>query len=450
MAKLKNLFTRLKKVPKTRYVAILAIVIFAVAIAIPTLSRYKNRINIESLLSAENTWDGTVATSYRNGTGTQNDPYIISNAKELAYFAKMLETTNYENTYFELSNDIIINNGSFDYSKEKGITYKLDTTTFYIKDYTTDIYNDVNKDREKVTSINKFNTLDNFKGNFNGNYYSIYGLYITSNTKTELALFDNLKGKVENLYLENTMIYGGSTTASLATTAANATIKNIFVNGNVVGTTDKKIEVEVTKLEDLVFTKDENKLSETIFLPTIDITEPISVKLTGIYEASVENQEITLYNQKFSPGEFTIDLSTEFLDNIELVIDDNIESEITLKELSYEISYQEDTYATSAGVIAKTTSTSLENIINKSSVYSTNEAAGLICTMTNTDLNKSYNTGNITAENISSGIVGTIENSLSETVDSKPRRGRNVLVQSNSPSNVTSILPSAKNVYVAL
>ena len=133
MSKFKELLLKLKKISKTRYIAILAVIVLAVAIAIPTLSRYKNRIDINALLSDENNWDGTVATSYRNGNGTSTDPYIISNAKELAYFEKMLNETSYENTYFELSNDIIINNGTFDYNEEN-ITY-----TFYVK-YNNAIY----------------------------------------------------------------------------------------------------------------------------------------------------------------------------------------------------------------------------------------------------------------------------------------------------------------------
>ena len=91
MSKIKNLFSRLKSIPKTRYITLLAVLVLVISVAIPTLSRYKNRIDINALLSDENNWDGTVASSYRNGTGTRNDPYIISNAKELAYFEKMLQ-----------------------------------------------------------------------------------------------------------------------------------------------------------------------------------------------------------------------------------------------------------------------------------------------------------------------------------------------------------------------
>ncbi len=33
-------------------------------------------------------WDGTIASGFAGGTGTENDPYQINTAEELAYFAK--------------------------------------------------------------------------------------------------------------------------------------------------------------------------------------------------------------------------------------------------------------------------------------------------------------------------------------------------------------------------
>lgn len=417
MSKIKNLLSRLKKIPRTRYIALLAVIVLAVAIAIPTLSRYKNRIDIEALLSDENNWDGTVATSYRNGSGTSKDPYIISNAKELAYFAQMLNETNYENTYFELSNDIIINNGTFAYTTEN-ITYTLNKTTLYLEEYTTNIYSSSDLSGDKISSINQFNQLNNFKGYFNGNYYSIYGLYITSNTDTELALFDNLKGTVENLYLENTLIYGGSTTASLATSASNATIKDIFIDGDVVGTTDKKSEVETQSIDDLTYTKTESKLTESITLPTTTKT-PTSVKLTGTYTSTSEKQTITINDQEVSAGDFTIDLGTTLLEEIELVVDDETESTITLTNLNYLVTYQTDTYAVSAGVVAKASSSTMTNIINKANVYGTNDSAGIVGTLSNTDLTNAYNTGSITATNYASGLISSIESSISTTNISK-------------------------------
>ena len=41
---------------------------------------------------------------------------------------------------------------------------------------------------------------------FDGDYYTIYGLYLTEETD-ELALFKNLSGKVENVYFKNGFIF---------------------------------------------------------------------------------------------------------------------------------------------------------------------------------------------------------------------------------------------------
>ena len=409
MSKFKELLLKLKKIPKTRYIAILAVIVLAVAIAIPTLSRYKNRIDINALLSDENNWDGTVATSYRNGNGTSTDPYIISNAKELAYFEKMLNETSYENTYFELNNDIIINNGTFDYNEEN-ITYTLNKTKLYVKEYTTDIYSSKDFTQEKLTSINKFNTLDNFKGHFNGNYYSIYGLYITSNTQSELALFNNLKGTVKNLYLENILIYGGSTTSSLATNITNSKVEDIFVDGDIIGTTNKKYKDEIHSLDDIEIKED---------LTTINLPEtskvPTSINLSGTYTSSKEDKKIVINDKELSIGDFQINLGIVPLSSINVEVKELEDLEIKLSNLKYTITYEEDTYAISAGVVAKSSSSTLTNIINKAKVYGKNESAGIVAISSNTDIKRAYNTASIKGENIASGLIGTIENSLSET-----------------------------------
>ena len=53
-------------------------------------------------------WDGTVASAFGGGTGTEADPYLITNAKELALIAKNVnaQTTNYKDVYFKQVADI--------------------------------------------------------------------------------------------------------------------------------------------------------------------------------------------------------------------------------------------------------------------------------------------------------------------------------------------------------
>ena len=56
-------------------------------------------------------WNGTIASGFAGGTGTENDPYQISTAAQLAYFAKTVnEGQPYNGLYIVLKNDLNLNN----------------------------------------------------------------------------------------------------------------------------------------------------------------------------------------------------------------------------------------------------------------------------------------------------------------------------------------------------
>ena len=55
-------------------------------------------------------WDGSIAAGFAGGSGTEDDPYLISNGSELAYLAQQVDSGNrYENVHFKLTNDIYLN-----------------------------------------------------------------------------------------------------------------------------------------------------------------------------------------------------------------------------------------------------------------------------------------------------------------------------------------------------
>ena len=57
--------------------------------------------------SAPEPWDGTVATSFARGSGTEADPYIIETPQQLAYLASTTNAgTTYEGVYFEQGADL--------------------------------------------------------------------------------------------------------------------------------------------------------------------------------------------------------------------------------------------------------------------------------------------------------------------------------------------------------
>lgn len=73
----------------------------------------------------DSNWDGTVASSFDGGNGTSDNPYIISNAGELAYLKSLLESE--DNNYYLDKNYKItssINYGGYDFTINTNNTFK--------------------------------------------------------------------------------------------------------------------------------------------------------------------------------------------------------------------------------------------------------------------------------------------------------------------------------------
>ena len=56
-------------------------------------------------------WDGSIASSFQGGDGTESNPYQISSPSQLAYLAQQINSgANYKGKYFSLTRDIDLNN----------------------------------------------------------------------------------------------------------------------------------------------------------------------------------------------------------------------------------------------------------------------------------------------------------------------------------------------------
>ena len=119
-------------------------------------------------------WDGSVATSFSGGSGTQEDPYLISKASELAFLAKSINTRN--NKY---------------YDKHYRLTHSIDLAGI------------------EWTPIGQYLSYDEitaFQGHFDGNGYIITNLKITSASNSHIGLFGLILGSVENLSVRDIFI----------------------------------------------------------------------------------------------------------------------------------------------------------------------------------------------------------------------------------------------------
>ncbi len=410
---------------KSSYIIVLVLLILLVSIAIPSLARYKNRTSIKDAV----VWDGKVATSYRAGTGSASDPYIISNGSELAYFANQLETTNYTNTYFKLNHDIVLNDGIFKYDTNSGITYTKQENISNITPY-----------QESYNDINKFSTLNNFKGHLDGNYYTIYGLFITDSNAEELGLFTNLEGSVENLYVSNSIIYGGNITGGIASTATNASLENVIYSGYVIGNDtgiSKTIDIPINDISTEITNEETNQVINIQNIPRIN-GEIESIKLTGNYQSSDEIGTLKINNQLIIKGNFEVDLGTTITHNFITQYSSTQNTTYQLTNLKYQIVYR---YGNSAGIISEANNITLKNVVNKADVYGSVYGSGFVNNLIGqSTIEQSYNTGTINGNISAAGIITNIkENTANISIEKSYNSGT-----INSPNN-SALLTNVQN-----
>jgi len=121
-------------------------------------------------------WTGGVATGFASGTGTETDPYMIETAEQLAYLASSTNSgTTYEGKYIALGADI-----------DLGGVQNADGSW----------------SGRQWTPIGT--SSNPFKGNFNGNGYSISNIYINNDELDYLGLFGYIvEGKFKNICIDS-------------------------------------------------------------------------------------------------------------------------------------------------------------------------------------------------------------------------------------------------------
>ena len=344
------------------------ILIMVFSIIIPTFSRFKSGLDNPE-------WDGIVATSFKSGTGTQEDPYIISTPNELAYFALSMENETYEGKYIKLIKDIVINEGVFKDNK-----YIYNDTEYFLKD------NKYYLDESYITEIGTINVLPiikGFKGNFDGDFHTIYGLYEKDNEKN--ALFTDFCGKLNNLYLDNAYIVGGNITGGVIADSNNASIKNVLFNGNVIGNKELQTKTETISIDDI-------NTSDTYKKAIVNTPNIVKATLKG---TCTNTDKFILNNKEYDCTDFEIEVSNS--------IEIKVNKETTFSNITYNYSYEENK---TSGIVAIATNTEIDSVVNKGNIEGI-YTAGLVGTGINTNIVNSYNNGKVEGER-SAGIIDTI------------------------------------------
>lgn len=180
-----------------------------------------------SAATVTDTWDGTKASAFESGTGTESDPYMIATAEQLAY-AVLGDKSVSEDKYFKVVDDAVFNmNGMQDIT--------LDSTVGDVKLAT-------------ATGVGTWTTdAQTFAGNFDGNGVVIYNLYsvggyaglfpyITTDNTAKTCSFKNIT--VANSYISGYHFSGGIIGNSYAKGTSqymnveNCMVKNCYISDN--------------------------------------------------------------------------------------------------------------------------------------------------------------------------------------------------------------------------
>jgi len=131
-----------------------------------------------SLLNDENgtdVWVGNIAEKFAGGTGTESDPYQISNGAELAYLAQQVNGgTTYADSFFTLTADIDLNNQAW----------------------------------TPIGNENGFDVKLAFSGTFNGDGYTVSGLNVPDTYCPGLFGQISISAAVQNLIVKGSVTGG--------------------------------------------------------------------------------------------------------------------------------------------------------------------------------------------------------------------------------------------------
>ena len=115
------------------------------------------RIPTWSETTSSSAYDGVVATSFSSGNGSQENPYQITTPNELAYFQKVLESSDanlYLDKYYVITNDLDFGNYLLSINNKEAFTGSLDGRGHKISNFKLEesLFNDLNT--AKIANLN--------------------------------------------------------------------------------------------------------------------------------------------------------------------------------------------------------------------------------------------------------------------------------------------------------
>ncbi len=170
---------------------------------------------ISAFATTPDIWDGSVATGFASGTGTESNPYIIETPEQLAYLAKKVNSGNtYDGKFIKLANDIYLN----------------DTTNWENWD--------TSAPANLWTAIGDGSSSSKcFNGTFDGAGYEVSGIYTIKSDYQGLFgyVYD---GTVKNVGVVDSYITGSYNVGGVVGRNEKGTVSNCYNTSDVTDTKD--------------------------------------------------------------------------------------------------------------------------------------------------------------------------------------------------------------------
>ena len=175
-------------------------------------------------------WDGSVATSFAGGDGSEDSPYQIANGAQLALLADLVTNKkdgNYNRAHYVLTADIVLNDMPH-------------VSTWY--DGWLNGADDAYEPENMITPIGTWSTAtSSFGGTFDGQGHTITGAYFYAESGDNHGLFGAIQGGavIKNFALVNSLFgnEGGNIAAIAGTTdrsdEGEILIENVYVDAYV-------------------------------------------------------------------------------------------------------------------------------------------------------------------------------------------------------------------------
>lgn len=178
------------------------------------------QINLEKGVEV---WDGTTATAFAGGTGTELDPYLIETSEQLARLASLTNsgTLATSGKYFKQTDVIVLNNYAQYYDTTSGIVSIKNCASLSTPNCTLTASSGAVVTGTIPSDLNTWTPIGNatykFQGSYDGNGYSITGIYI-NNTSNYQGLFGYLytNATIKNLRIENGYVKGNGNIGALS------------------------------------------------------------------------------------------------------------------------------------------------------------------------------------------------------------------------------------------